>query len=289
MTPTPPAAGPDPPDDDRSRLLLLDELGQHLEQFRLLDDDEHADEVLAELGGSGKVERDILTELSTTAPLAHPERVLEAHGLAMHALEVLSRNGSRPPSQLRLGWLTPVAQSAVQQVIRYIVRQHQSHVLDSVRDLYTRRVAWTPAADPSRLALVRARLDVERATSAYKKKSAGVPTFLAGGAAVSSLTQVARGAGSAAGGSRAGVIVAVVAGFVLLAAASWVILRGAAIARRRIRLTMDRPLAALWETIGWCGHPPKDSARSFAIVAIALTAVGWLLIPLGALLAFTVF
>ena len=77
--------------------------------------------------------------------------------------------------------------------------------------------------------------------------------------------------------------------FLLLAAASWVILRGAAIARRRIRLTLDRPLGALWETVGWCGHPPKDTARTFAIVAISLTALGWLLIPLGALLAFTVF
>lgn len=268
---------------------MLDELGQHLEQFRLLAREDGADRVLAELGGSGKVEHEILVELATTQPVAHPERLVEAHGLAMHALEVLARNGTKPPSQLRLGWITPVARPAVQQVIRYIVRQHQTHVLNAIRDLYSRRVAWTPPGDPSRMAMVRARLDVERASATYKNNGAGVPTFLAGGAAVSSIAQAARSAGSAAGGSRAGVVVAVVASSLLLAAVSWVILQGAAIARRRIRLTIDRPLAALWETVGACGHPPKDTAGTFAMVAITLTAVGWLLIPLGVFLVLAVF
>src|SRR4051812_44577738 len=161
--------------------------------------------------------------------------MLEAHSLAMRALEVLARNGSRDPSQLRAGWLTPVARPAVQQVISYIVHQHQAHVSDSIRNLYTRRLAWTPTTDPSRMTMVRARLDVERATATYKSKGTSTPTFLAGGAAVSSIAQVARSAGGAAGGSRAGVVAAVIASFLLLAAVSWVILQGAAIARRRIR------------------------------------------------------
>src|SRR5260221_7566172 len=147
----------------------------------------------------------------------------------MHALEVLARNGSRPPSQLRLGWITPVARWAVQQVIRYIVRQHQAHVADAIRDLYTRRVAWTPAGDPSRMALIRARLDIERASTAYKKKGAGLPTFLAGGAAVSSLAQAARAAGSAAGGSPAGRLGAGGPAFLLLAAPGWVVPPGGAV------------------------------------------------------------
>lgn len=275
--------------DEHGPGLILDELGDRLEQFRLLGDGDEADRVLAEMGGSGKVELEIVAELAATQPLAHPERVLEAHGLAMHALEVLARNGSRPPSQLRLGWITPVVRPAVQLVIRFIVHQHQSHVLEAIRDLYTRRVAWMPARDASRMALVRARLDVERAGAAYAKKGTGFPTFLAGGAAASFVASVARGAGSAAGSSRAGISVAVVALVLFLAAASWVILRGAAIARRRIRLTLDRPLGALWETVGSCGHPPKDAARTFAILAITLTALGALLIPLGALVAFTLF
>ena len=228
-------------------------------------------------------------ELAGTQPLAHPERFADAHALAMHALEVLSRNGSKPPSQLTLGFLTGPARFLVQQVIRFIVRNHQSHVIDSIRDLYARRLAWIPTGDPSRLALVRARRDAERTTAIYKKTGGGIPTFLVGGAAVSSIAQVAqRGAGAAAG-SRVGVIAAGLATVALVAAASWVILRGAAVARRRIRLTMDGPLGALWETIGDAGRPPQDAAGSFAVIAIALTAVGWVIIPLGALLVFTVF
>ena len=49
---------------------------------------------------------------------------------------------------------------------------------------------------------------------------------------------------------------------------------------------MDRPLGGLWETIGWCGRPPKDQALLFATIAIVLTLVGGIALPLlvGALL-----
>jgi hypothetical protein len=277
--------------DERDRPLLLDELGDRLDRFHLLaaTDDAAADRLLNDLGGSGKVEREMLLELAAAHPLAHPERMAEAHAVAMRALEVLARNGSRPPSQLRVGPLTGVARWVVQQVIRYIVRSHQSRVVDSIRDLYARRLGWVPVGDPARLTLVRARLDVERASPAFKKNAGGIPTFLVGGAAVSSLAQVARSGASATAGSRAGLIAAGLGTFLLLAALSWAILRGAAIARRRIRLTLDRPLGALWETVGWCGHPPRDAARTFAVVAIALTAVGWVLIPLATLAVVALF
>jgi len=274
-----------------ARRLLLDELGERLEQLRLLGaDDAATDRILAEMGGEGRVEHDMVRELAATRPLAHPERVVEAHGVAMRALEVLARNGSRPPSSLpRLGPLRPVAEFLVQTVIRYIVRQHQARVVDAVRDLYARRLGWMPTGDPLRLALVRARLDVERSTLAYKKNPGGIPTFLVGGAAVSTLAQGSRGVVSAAVGSGAGQMVAVAATFILLAAVSWVILQGAAVARRRIRLTMDRPLDALWETVGWAGRPPRDNAKAFAVVAIVLTVLGWLLLPLFVFLLFAVF
>ena len=267
------------------RALKLDELRSRLDQFRLLyaSDEAATDRMLNDLGGQGRVEREMLGELSTARPLAQPDRMAEAHAVAMHALEVLARNGARPPSRLRAGPLTPVARFLVQQVIRFLVRTHQNRVIDAVRELYTRRVAWIPTGDPARMTLVRARLDVERASDAYKQKPGGIPTFLVGGAAVSSVTQIARRGVAAAAGSSAGAIVAAVVTFVLLAVSSWVILHGAAIARRRIRITVDRPLEALWETVGWCGRPPKDAARAFALVAIALTVAGWVVLPLFAL------
>lgn len=275
------------PDD---RPLIIDELGRRMAQLRLLyDDDAATDKILNQLGGQGRVERDIVRDLAATHTLALPDRFADAHAVAMHALEVLARNGSRPPSQLRLGPLTGVVRFLVQQVIRPIVRGHQGQVIDAIRDLYVRRLAWMPVDDPSRMRLIRARIDVERATPAYKKKASVLPTALAGGAAASSLAQVFRGGAAAALGSRAGLIVGGLVAFVLLVAVSWVALHGAAIARRRIRLCLDQPLGALWETVGWCGRPPRDNARTFAAVAIAITVVGWLVIPVAALLLFAVF
>lgn len=270
--------------------LIIDELGRRLAQLRLIyDDDVATDKILNQLGGQGRVEREIVRHLASTQTLAFPDRFVDAHRVAMHALEVLARNGSRPPSQLSLGPLTGAVRFLTQQVIRPIVRGHQAQVVDALRDLYTRRLGWMPADDPYRMSVVRARMDVERATPSYKKKANVLPTALAGGAVASSLAQVFRGAGSAAFGSRGGLIVGGLVAFLLLVAVSWLVLHGAAIARRRIRLSLDRPLGALWETVGWCGKPPKDNARTFAAVAIAVTVVGWLVIPIAALLVFAVF
>jgi hypothetical protein len=280
----------DEPETDEP--LLVDELSERLDRFRILydRDDAATDVLLAELGGQGKVEREMLRELAATRVLRRPDRVPEAHAVAMRALEVLSRNGSRPPSSLRpLGPLTRIARYLVQHVIRYVVRRHQHQVVEALRDLYSRRLGWVPPANPARSVLLRARLDVERAAAAYKKNAIGVPAFLLGGAVVSSLTQGLRRGVSAAAGSRVGVVVALTAASVLVGASSWVILQGAAIARRRIKLTLDQPLAALWETIGWCGRPPRDNSSLMAAIAIALTVVGWLLIPLGLVLAFALF
>ena len=63
-------------------------------------------------------------------------------------------------------------------------------------------------------------------------------------------------------------------------AASWVILRGAALASRRIRLATSAPMETVWTTIGWCGRPPKDSTRTFVFVSICLTIAAWILVPL---------
>jgi hypothetical protein len=53
-----------------------------------------------------------------------------------------------------------------------------------------------------------------------------------------------------------------VALFLVLTAASWVILRDAAVARRRIVLTTEKPFDALYETIGRCGGPPATRPSS---------------------------
>lgn len=270
-----------PGEDDRP--LVLDELAERLDRFAALrdTDSDAADAVLDELGATGDIDRDIVAELCGQGPLAYPDRFWEAHALAMRALEVLDRNGARRVRVRGAGPLKPVAEFAVQLVTRVIVRSYESTVIDRLRDLYSRRLAWCPPADPSRMALIRARLDTHRATSAYKHRGTGLPTFLVGGAVVSSVGSALRAAAAAAGGSAVAAVVATMVVFALLAGAAWAILRGAAVARRRIRLTVDRPLAALYETIGRCGRPPRDNARTVAFYAILLTIVAGLVVPAG--------
>ena len=76
-----------------------------------------------------------------------------------------------------------------------------------------------------------------------------------------------------------------IAGCVVFVAISWVILRGAAMASRRIRLVARGPIEALWEVVGSAGRPPSDHSRKFAVVAITLTFAGWIVIPAAVLLA----
>ena len=66
---------------------------------------------------------------------------------------------------------------------------------------------------------------------------------------------------------------------------SAVILRGAAMASRRIHLATRAPLTALWAVIGSCGDPPRDQSRKFAIVAIVLTTFAWFAFPTAVAIA----
>ena len=68
-------------------------------------------------------------------------------------------------------------------------------------------------------------------------------------------------------------------GAVVVFVISAVVLRGAAMASRRIRLATRAPLQTLWDVIGSCGNPPRDQSRKFAIVAIVLTALAWFVFP----------
>lgn len=112
-----------------------------------------------------------------------------------------------------------------------------------------------------------------------KKNPLGVPTFLLGGAVVSWVS-TALGRAVEGAKSKTGFIIAMFVLFAAFAALSWVVLRGVAVARYRIRISLDKPLHALWETIGACGNPPKDAAKQFALIAVLLTVVGFVVIPI---------
>ena len=67
----------------------------------------------------------------------------------------------------------------------------------------------------------------------------------------------------------------------ILTCLSWVAIFSAAVARRRIGLSLDQPLAALWETIGGAGKPPQDQSFNFALYAIALLILASIFVPIA--------
>jgi hypothetical protein len=271
----------------RTEHLLLDELSERLETLKLIrtDDDQRADAILEQFGAKGKVESEMLEQLSARAPLQYPDRFEEAHRTAMRALEVFDRNAARAPSNLHAGPLQPVAAYIVQLLIRLIVRDYQKSVVTQIRRLYARRWANSPKGSPEFGMLRLARLEMERLAPDFQRSSLGVPTFLLGGAALSGVASAIQQLLVEAAHNP--ILLLIVAGvFASLALGGfWCILKAAAIARRRTRIALDQPLRALWETIGAAGHPPKDQSRQFAVYAVVLLVVAWIVVPVAITLA----
>lgn len=267
--------------------LVVDTLQERLDRIRRLShtDSAEADRALEELGVSGTVERDIVAELADRRPLAHPNHFAAAHSLAMRSLEVLDRNGTRDAQVNAPGPLDPVAQWAISVVTTYVVRTHQSTVVEAIRNLYARREAACLPGAPELAMLGRARRQVDRIAPGFKRQALALPTALFGGAVVGPLTTLLSQLNHLSLSLQVLVVLASAATSVLLLGGSWAVLRGAAVARKRIRLTTDAPLAALWETIGQCGRPPRDEARTFAFVAVVLTLTGWLVLVVAVVLA----
>jgi hypothetical protein len=135
--------------------------------------------------------------------------------------------------------------------------------------------------------LRRARIDIERTAPGLKGRALGLPTFLLGGAFISTILGGLQELGKSVIHSTHGLVVTTVVMFLIFAGASWAVVQAASVARRRIQLTLDKPLAALFETIGACGNPPRDQSLAFALYAIVLTFLGWLILPIGAVLVLT--
>lgn len=263
----------------------LDEFGEKLAAFRVLtkSDGAAADALLDQIGGRGRVESDIVLQLGARKPLWKPARFEDGHMLAMRSLEVLDRNGGRGAKLPRLGPLKPAASWLVQLLTRLIVRSYVSKVIDALRHLYGRREASSPWGSPEMHSLRRARIHAERLAPGYKRKGLGLPTFLVGGAAISSVVSLLRGVSEAAKSQKPVLVAVAIAVFLFFLGASWCLLIASATARRRIRLTTHAPLQALWDIIGAAGDPPRDDSRNFALYGLLLTAVGWLVLPVALL------
>lgn len=267
--------------------LVLDELEEHFSAFQLVrkTDATAKDGVLADLGATSDVDGDIVLELSSVWPLGHPDRFEEAHMLVVRALEVLDRNGARGvKTHAPIGPLNHVAGFLIQLVTRFIVRQHLRRQAQHIHWLYVRREANTNIDNPFRNKLRRARIEAERLVPTFNTNPLGVPTFIFGGAVLSwllgTLQVLIAGLTTWYWQAIAAVLVSVIAGI-----ASWIVVRGAATARHRITLTTDRPIRALYETIGRCGEPPRDDSIVFIVVALVLGVLAAVALPLGLAIA----
>lgn len=266
------------PEQAGDKNLLLDELSERLDTLRLfrVRDESKANDVLEQFGSQGKVEEQMLLELSSKAPLRHPERFEEAHRGAMRAIEVFDRNGPKPPGRLKV--IKPLKRPAtlvVQVLIRVVVRMHQKRLIRDMHTLYAMREANSPVGTPEHMMLETARKQMDGLIPELSRNTTGLPAFLVGGAAISgTFSIIQRGLQDEAGR------IAVAGIFLVIALASfWCVLRAAAIARRRTRIALDASLNALWETLGDAGSPPKDRSRMFAVIAAALLALVWVVLP----------
>jgi hypothetical protein len=276
-------AGPTEPVEDRSS-LRLDALSERLETIQLLKADDEAERgrVLEQLGARGKAESDIIRQQALRRPLYAPDRFEEAHRLVVRGIEVLDRNGVRnAPMPRRLGPVRPVAAYVVQLITRFIVRNHQNTLIDRLRKLYELREANSAWGSAEHAMLRRARLQMRGLSDDLKAKALGVPTFLLGGAFISGMFSALGNGIRAALGHPLLVVVLVAVTVLLLTASAWCVLFAAAVARRRIRLSLDEPLHALYETIGACGDPPKDQSLQFALYAIGFFVLAAIVVPIG--------
>ena len=259
---------------------LLEEIDNPIERLKLLsgNDDEIA-KYLDAIEVTSPREREMMHEISRTQPLARPDLFPQAHRNMVEALESLARHGYHGTGAgKRAGPLRPAIRWGVQLVARYLVVSHIRNLSTRLRNLYGLREIQALPGSEERLVLRRSRLDAERMVDALQTRELALPAFLVGGAALPIFASLGRITGFFENPAVAAAIG--VAGALVALAASWVILRGAALASRRIRLATRAPLQALWNTIGWAGNPPKDSTRTFVLISVGLTLGCWILVPI---------
>lgn len=281
-------SAPKPPDRDKNPVTAVPELLlDQIDALRVLraDTDVEKGRLLEQIGGKGVVEQDIVRQMSAVRPLHHPDRFEEAHRLMMRGIEILDRNGPRPAAITHIGPLRPVGQWLVQLVSRWIVRSHLNRLMSNLCSLYEKREANSAWGSPEHSMLRRARLDARRVQAGMNRQTIGLPAFLVGGAFITSIASALQSAARSALDSTAGVVVLAVILMIVLIALSWVALYSAGVSRRRIRLSTDQPIKALWETIGATGRPPRDESYNFAVYAIVLLVLSWIVVPLAIWLA----
>jgi hypothetical protein len=252
-----------------------------IERLRLIGgDDDAIAGFLDEIDIDSPREREMLSELARTTQLARAERFEVDHRHAIEALESLRRHGFHGSrAGAGLGPLRVPVRKLVQLIARYIVVSYVRNVVTTMRNLYWVREMEAPGDSYEFRVLRPARFDAQGLVEIMQSREIGVPSFIVAGL----LIPVAASVWRLADGFRFDSwVVALLVGLLWVAIGlglSWVVLRGTAMASRRIRLATHEPLNALWDSVGSCGRPPKDQSRTFAVVAITLAVGVWIVLP----------
>jgi hypothetical protein len=266
---------------------VFDEVDDWLDRVQLVDEgDDEVARFLDSLDLHGPQEREMVAELARKTPLAKPDEFPAAHRRATAALETLGRHGYRSAAIPR--WLKPefFGRFVVELVARYVVVSYLRRVSTEMRNLYWLRAIQSPVGTPERLVLRRTRVEAEGLIVVFERRELGLPSFVVGGVLVPIVLALVRLIqGLSLTQWWASTLVAVVGALVVLLVSA-VVLRGAAMASRRIRLATRGPLQALWDAIGSAGDPPRDQSRKFAIIAIVVTTLTWFVVPAALAIVF---
>jgi hypothetical protein len=265
----------------RSKEELKELYDNPLERLQLLGGDDAAIAAfLDEIDVRSARDREMLRELARSSSLVRPDRFESDHRRVLVGLESLRRHGHHGASAgAQLPLLRMPVRFLVELVARYVVVTHVKNVAVNLRNLYWLREMQSDGESPEVELLRKARLDAQALVEITKSREIGVPTFVIGAVLIPIGLSVWR----LATGTIREWWIALLAGAIGVAVGfliSWFVLRGAALASRRIRLSVAQPLAELWQTVGHCGSPPKDQSRRFAVVAITLTLGVWIVLPL---------
>jgi hypothetical protein len=256
-------------------------LDNPLGRLRLLSgDDDAISTFLDELDVSSPREREMLAELARPSALARPERFDADHRRAIEALESLRRHGFHGSQAGRgLGPLRYVVRWLIELVARYLVVSYVKDVSVSLRNLYWLREMEAPS-DSTELKLLRpARFDANSLVEIMRSREIGVPSFVIAGLLIPLGATIWRlMTGFTFGEWWLATVVGLV-GVAIGVGLSWIVLRGSAMASKRIRLSTREPLQSVWDSVGSCGRPPRDGTRKFATISIVLMASVWVVLP----------
>jgi hypothetical protein len=265
-----------------------DAIDNPIERLELLaGDDDAIASYLDDLEVQSPRVREMLGELARSSALDDQLGFPAAHRRAVAALESLGRHGyhgSRSAAGLGPRASSSATSSSWSPASWSSPTSGRSRT--DLRNLYWLREMEAEDGSEEMKALRAARLDAEGLVVVFTRRQLGLPSFVVGGALISIVATAGRAAQGVAFSTWWAAVVTGLVGALVGVGGSCVILRGAALASRRIRLSTRGPLERLWAAIGHCGRPPRDQSRMFALVGITLTVGAWLILPAVVALAF---